>query len=112
MVYETTENIRKLVSKKDAGVYYLEFSSGKGYIGSSIELYTRLCGHLNSMRKGNHKSSLLQEEYNKCGFPNIKILLKEHVMNIMEITVREKENEYSKTVDTSLNNKEFHIIRR
>lgn len=110
--YDTTEELRKVCDKTDAGVYYLKFSSGKGYIGSSMTLYKRLREHMNSFRRGNHKSNILQEEYNKCGQPKVTILLKKHLMKISEKDVRMSETKLSEGYDTSLNVGQFHLIYR
>jgi len=59
--------------RKISGIYLL--SVGKGfYIGSSVNLYTRLKAHVYSLKKGTNGSTLLQYAYTKYKYVRLYIL--------------------------------------
>ena len=52
---------------KKSGIYKITSPSGRFYIGSTVDLYSRWCGHRGSLRRGNHHCSALQRAANKYG---------------------------------------------
>lgn len=53
--------------RKKSGIYCIQNTiTGKMYIGSSSDIYNRLHGHFNSLRRGNHYKKF-QAAYNKYG---------------------------------------------
>lgn len=71
-----------------SGVYKLTFPSGRIYIGKSINIENRWKQHAESFRKGK-AATLLQQEYNRYGFPDGSILFECHEdhMDIAEETL-------------------------
>jgi group I intron endonuclease len=55
------------------GIYKLEFSNGKVYIGQSNSIENRFRQHLRKFKNGNH-TDLLQSAYNEYGTPILQIL--------------------------------------
>lgn len=51
-----------------SGIYSITSPTGKKYYGSSINIYNRWSQHRGNLRKGNHHSKNLQNEYNL--YPN------------------------------------------
>lgn len=67
------------------GIYKLTFSSGKIYIGQSVEIESRWNQHFDKFRKGT-ASKQMQNEFAKSGFPYTSILMvchKDH-LDMME----------------------------
>ncbi len=57
--------------RKKSGVYKIvNTKTGKIYIGSSVDLKRRERVHFNSLKRGNHENSHLQNAYNKHGKDN------------------------------------------
>lgn len=54
-----------------AGVYYLCFSSGRFYVGSSLDVERRLKEHFRKLRKQVHHNQRVQNEFNDFGSPRI-----------------------------------------
>lgn len=48
-------------------------STGKYYIGSSVNLKKRIAGHFRSLRKGEHHNINLQKVYNKYGEADLRV---------------------------------------
>jgi len=64
----STENVKK------SGVYkILNITTGDYYIGSSVNLYHRICQHYSKLRKNIHGNSKLQNSYNKYGESSFKV---------------------------------------
>jgi group I intron endonuclease len=63
------------------GIYKLTFSSGNFYIGKSIDIDKRWKQHFEAMQKGKH-TKLLQQEYNRYGYPKAEILVECHADHI------------------------------
>lgn len=55
------------------GIYKLTFSSGRSYIGKSIDIENRWKQHFEKMRSGK-ASKPMQEEFMRCGYPDPAIL--------------------------------------
>lgn len=50
------------------GIYFLiNLANGKLYVGQTINLHTRLAGHINSLKRGTHCNRFLQFAFNKHG---------------------------------------------
>lgn len=53
---------------KQLGIYIiLNLENGKFYIGSSMNIYLRLCKHKTELRSGRHVNDYLQKSWNKYG---------------------------------------------
>ena len=67
------------------GIYLLVFSSGKIYIGQSINIDQRWQQHFDKFRKGTAAKSM-QAEFDQYGFPVTKVLLECHKdhLNMLE----------------------------
>ncbi len=98
--YKELGLVKSLVNKNVQGVYHLSFPSG-GYIGSSIDLRKRINGHLGYLRRNNHPNSLLQEEYNNHGIPEIRILFKDN--SVTENDIRVIEGNLAEELDITFN---------
>ena len=92
------KNIEDLKNK--SGIYAILTDDDKIYIGSSINIYTRLKSHLNFLNKGTHKNKSLQKSWNI----NFKINLLEECD---EQTLLEKENYYLETTENLHNTWSF-----
>ena len=65
----------------NSGIYRLTFSSGRFYIGKSIDIPTRWRQHEDKFYKG--KAAVrMQSEYNQCGSPEKTVLLHCHADHI------------------------------
>jgi group I intron endonuclease len=66
----STENIKK------SGIYkILNTQTGEYYIGSSVNLYSRIFQHYNKLRKKTHGNNRLQRSYNKYGEESFKVII-------------------------------------
>ena len=59
------------------GIYLLVFSSGKYYIGQSVDIDNRWKQHYDKLSKGT-AAKPMQAEYNRHGLPTAKVLLECH----------------------------------
>lgn len=68
-----------------AGIYRLTFSSGKFYIGKSLDLETRWKQHFNKFATGK-AARPMQLEYDQCGLPTTEVIFDCHQdhIDIME----------------------------
>lgn len=64
-----------------SGIYKLTFSSGKFYIGKSINIQNRWQQHFDKFRKGK-AAERMQQEFNCCGFPLPEIIYECHADHI------------------------------
>lgn len=54
------------------GIYQIEsFKTGKKYIGSTVNISNRICGHHNNLSKGAHINKYLQNHVNKYGINDL-----------------------------------------
>jgi group I intron endonuclease len=58
------------------GVYQIELN-GKKYIGSSVNVKKRFCGHLSQLRRGKHDNPHLQRAFIKYGEETLKFSILE-----------------------------------
>lgn len=68
-----------------SGIYRLTFSSGKFYIGKSLDLETRWKQHFNKFATGK-AARPMQVEYDRCGLPDTEVIFychQDHI-DIME----------------------------
>lgn len=65
----------------NSGIYCLTFSSGRFYIGKSIDIPTRWRQHEDKFSKGK-AAQRMQMEYNQCGSPEKTVLLHCHADHI------------------------------
>jgi hypothetical protein len=68
-----------------SGIYRLTFSSGKFYIGKSLDLETRWKQHFNKFATGK-AARPMQIEYDRCGLPDTEVMFychQDHI-DIME----------------------------
>ena len=61
----------------NSGIYRLTFSSGKFYIGKSIDVDTRWKQHFNKFAT-NKAARPMQLEYEKCGLPKTEVIFNCH----------------------------------
>ena len=62
------------------GIYSITNTiTGKKYIGSTNNLYKRICGHKNSLMSGNGANQVLQQDYNELGKDSF-------IFNVVEFT--------------------------
>ena len=68
-----------------SGIYRLTFSSGKFYIGKSLDLETRWKQHFNKFATGK-AARPMQVEYDRCGLPKTEVIFHCHQdhIDIME----------------------------
>lgn len=68
-----------------SGIYKLIFSSGKCYIGKSVDIPNRWKQHMDRFKKGD-AASKLQQEYIKYGAPEMEVIFECHAdhIDIME----------------------------
>ena len=71
--------------KNITGIYVIKNTiNDKIYIGSSINVFNRIKGHLKELKRNNHKNQLLQNFYNKHGncfyFELIKSCVKDNLI--------------------------------
>jgi hypothetical protein len=71
-----------------SGVYKLTFSSGREYIGKSVDIESRWKQHADKFRKGT-AAKLMQQEYDDYGFPDANIIYPCHEdhLDIVEETL-------------------------
>lgn len=69
----------------NSGIYRLKFSSGRFYIGKSIDIPTRWRQHWDKFQKGK-AAQRMQAEYDQCGFPQSEVVFSCHEdhIDIME----------------------------
>lgn len=72
-----------------SGIYKLTFSSGKYYIGKSLDLETRWKQHFNKFATGK-AARPMQLEYDRCGLPETEVLIythKDHIDILEELLI-------------------------
>jgi hypothetical protein len=72
-----------------SGIYRLTFSSGKFYIGKSLDLETRWKQHFNKFATGK-AARPMQVEYDRCGLPKTEVLIychKDHIDILEELLI-------------------------
>ncbi|RVQ64346.1 GIY-YIG nuclease family protein, partial [Sinorhizobium meliloti] len=53
------------INPVNCGIYSITHKeSGQAYVGSSIDIRSRICQHLKSLSRGKHHSSKMQSLYN------------------------------------------------
>lgn len=81
-----------------SGIYVIRNKvTNKVYVGSSKSIPARWLGHLSSLRKNSHHSSLLQNDWNKYGEDSFQIEVLEYVED--HSLLLSKEVEYIKELD-------------
>ena len=74
-----------------SGIYCIENTiNNKKYIGSSKNLYYRICRHTCDLRKNRHKNPILQNSWNKYGELNFKA----YIIEYCEESLLEDREEY------------------
>lgn len=94
-----------------AGIYQIEATNGKKYIGSAVHLSKRVFqGHLNGLIRGDHGNGKLQNHFNKYGindmwFDIIEFVHKEKKETIEEYKIRllSREQHYIDTLKPEFN---------
>lgn len=78
---------------KVSGIYKItNIVNNKFYIGSTTNLYRRICEHRLALSKNKHSNQHLQNAYNKYGIENFKVFVLES--NVDLLILRSKEGEY------------------
>jgi hypothetical protein len=74
-----------------SGIYRLTFSSGKYYIGKSLDLETRWKQHFNKFATGK-AARPMQLEYDRCGLPETEVIFschKDHIDILEELLIEQ-----------------------
>ena len=74
-----------------SGIYRLTFSSGKYYIGKSLDLETRWKQHFNKFATGK-AARPMQLEYDRCGLPQTEVIFdchKDHIDILEELLIEQ-----------------------
>jgi hypothetical protein len=74
-----------------SGIYRLTFSSGKYYIGKSLDLETRWKQHFNKFATGK-AARPMQLEYDRCGLPKTEVIFgchKDHIDILEELLIEQ-----------------------
>jgi hypothetical protein len=77
-----------------SGIYRLTFSSGKYYIGKSLDLETRWKQHFNKFATGK-AARPMQVEYDRCGLPKTEVLIychKDHIDILEELLIDQEKS--------------------
>ena len=74
-----------------SGIYRLTFSSGKYYVGKSLDLETRWKQHFNKFATGK-AARPMQLEYDRCGLPQTEVIFechKDHIDILEELLIEQ-----------------------
>lgn len=74
-----------------SGIYRLTFSSGKYYIGKSLDLETRWKQHFNKFATGK-AARPMQLEYDRCGLPQTEVIFdchRDHIDILEELLIEQ-----------------------
>jgi hypothetical protein len=74
-----------------SGIYRLTFSSGKYYIGKSLDLETRWKQHFNKFALGK-AARPMQLEYDRCGLPQTEVIFgchRDHIDILEELLIEQ-----------------------
>lgn len=93
----TNENIKKYYGK--CGIYYIVIHN-HSYIGSSINIGSRLHTHIWSMKTGNHRNRMMQNCYNKYSLLDFTFEILEYCSAEMRI---QRESFYIKMLSPDIN---------
>jgi antirestriction protein len=77
-----------------SGIYRLTFSSGKYYIGKSLDLETRWKQHFNKFATGK-AARPMQIEYDKCGLPQTEVIYychRDHIDILEELLIDQEKS--------------------
>jgi predicted GIY-YIG superfamily endonuclease len=72
-----------------SGIYMLTFSSGKYYVGKSLDLETRWKQHFNKFATGK-AARPMQLEYDRCGLPETQVIFdchRDHIDILEELLI-------------------------
>ncbi len=73
------------------GIYCIEFiPTGRKYVGSSKNMYVRLCAHKHRLKKGSHPNPILQAHFNKHGMASFAASVVEEVSDCEQLVSREQ----------------------
>lgn len=76
---------------KTPGIYCIEFTpDGRKYIGSSKNMYVRLCAHRSRLKKGSHPNPILQAHFNKYGASSFVVCVIEALSDCDQLVLREQ----------------------
>jgi hypothetical protein len=85
------EKIEAPVGIQVCGVYaIISTSSGRQYVGSSVDVYRRRQQHLSKLKAGKHHARHLQEEFTKNGQSGFRFKILETVSNVEILRQREQ----------------------
>lgn len=80
-----------LENKKYKGIYCIENTINKHrYIGSSVDIYTRLHRHKSDILRNKHANCILQNAFNKNGFDSFICYIIEEIQDESQLTLREQ----------------------
>ena len=74
-----------------SGIYRLTFSSGKYYVGKSLDLETRWKQHFNKFATGK-AARPMQLEYDRCGLPQTEVIFdchRDHIDILEELLIEQ-----------------------
>lgn len=91
-----------------SGIYIIEcIGNNKKYIGSSINVDTRLKQHKSKLKKNKHDNPYLQNSYNKYG---LSLFIFKSLENCLEPELLDLENKYILLFDTLNSKKGFNCL--
>ena len=97
-----------------SGIYKLIFSSGKCYIGKSMDIPSRWKQHTDRFKKGD-AAGKMQQEYNRCGVPEMEVIFECHSdhIDIMEtycIHAHDRSMLLNTSIPESLSQEEYNNL--
>lgn len=97
-----------------SGIYKLIFSSGKCYIGKSMDVPSRWKQHTDRFKKGD-AAGKMQQEYNRCGVPEMEVIFECHSdhIDIMEtycIHAHDRSMLLNTSIPESLSQEEYNNL--
>lgn len=86
--YVACKNLQKMCK---SGIYTIvNVIKGKGYIGSSINVYKRWSYHIYHLKNNKHNNTILQNSWNKYGKDAFEFHLIEEVQDVSKLPQREQ----------------------
>ena len=93
--------------EKVIGIYMIRNkTTGKIYIGQSVNIYSRFKSHKNYLRAGKHHNEYLQNSWNKYGEEDFEFLILEETM---KETLYQREHFYMKSFNSCFSENGFNI---
>jgi hypothetical protein len=89
-------NISKKIILENSGIYCIKNKiNNKVYIGSSINLYSRLQSHKSKLNNNKHENKHLQRSFNKHGIENFEVKVLEYCDKDINILYKKENYHYN-----------------